>query len=133
MADDEEKAPERAGGQHPGPEAMLGMWAAWMDQMTAAAPAASQAGKLWQMPPAASAMMAGGARQIEDLLSKDPTLRSIAEMWNANPLHKVVPLDWAEIAGALRTVGMRSFARPATAKSVMELSQLVCPLKSGPP
>ena len=104
---------------------MLGMWAAWMDQMSASAPAAAdQAGRLWPVPSAAaSRVMADGTRQIEDLLSRDPTLRSIAQMWNANPLHKVVPLDWAEIVRALRTVGLRSLARPETAKSVMELNQ----------
>ncbi len=67
--------------------------------------------------------MTDGTRQIEDVLSNDPTLRSIAQMWSANPLHKVVPLDWAEIARALRAVGLRSLARPETAKSLMEFNQ----------
>ena len=104
---------------------MLGMWAAWMEQMSASAPAAAgQAGKLRPVPPdAASRAMADGTRQIEDVLSRDPTLRSIGQMWNANPLHKVVPLDWAEIVRALRTVGLRSLARPEAAKSVMEFNQ----------
>ena len=86
--------------------------------------AADQASKLRPVPTdAASRAMADGTRQIEDVLSGDPTLRSIAQMWNANPLHKVVPLDWAEIVRALRTVALRSSARPETAKSVMELNQ----------
>jgi polyhydroxyalkanoate synthase subunit PhaC len=125
MADEEEKMRDRAGGQQPGPEAMLGMWATWMDQMSAAAPAAAdQAGRFWQVPPAAApGVMADGTRQIEDALTRDPTLRSIAQMWSANPLHKVVPLDWAEIARALRTVGLRSLAKPETAKSIVELNQ----------
>ena len=124
MADEEKKARERVG-QQPGPEAMLGMWAAWMDQLSAVAPApADQATKLWQAPPsAASGGIADGARQIEDVLSKDPTLRAIGQMWNANPLHKVVPLDWAEISRALRTVWLRSLAKPETAKSIVELNQ----------
>ena len=41
MADEDEKARERAGGQQRGPEAMLGMWTAWMDQMSASATAAA--------------------------------------------------------------------------------------------
>src|SRR3954447_26825421 len=43
-------------------------------------------------------------KQFEESLSKDPTLRSIEQMWNAIPLREVVPIDWAEIARALRTV-----------------------------
>ena len=79
MADENEKARERAGGQRPGPEAMLDMWAAWMDQMSAPA-AADQAGKLRPvLPDAASRAMADGTRQIEDVLSRVPTLRSIAQ------------------------------------------------------
>ena len=125
MADEEEETRARAGVQHPGPEAMLGMWTAWVDRMSASATTAGdQAGKLWPVPPAAaSGVMAEWNRQIKDVLSGDPTLRAIAEMWSANPLHKVVPLDWAEIAGALRTVGMRSLVSPETAKSLMELNQ----------
>ena len=126
MADEEEKAREPARGQLTGPEAMLAMWSAWMDHMSAAAPAAANAAgkKSLLVPPTdASGAMADGTRQIEDALSKDPTLGAIAQMWNANPLHKVVPLDWAEIARALRTVWLRSLARPETATSVMEFNQ----------
>ena len=42
-------------------------------------------------------------------------LRSIDQMWNANPMREVVPVDWAEIARALRTVWLRSLARPGKA------------------
>ena len=33
-------------------------------------------------------------------------------MWNANPLREVVPVDWAEIARALRIVWLRSLEKP---------------------
>lgn len=76
------------------------------------------------MPPiSAFGGMAHGTGQIGNFFSKDPMLGTIAQMWNANPLRKVVPLDWAEIARALRTVSLRSFAKPRTAKSMMELNQ----------
>ena len=36
-------------------------------------------------------------------------------MWNANPFHEVVPVDWAEIIRSLRTVWIRSLGDPARA------------------
>ena len=43
-------------------------------------------------------------------------------MWNANPLREVVPIDWAEIARALRTVWLRSLRKPETAKAIVEFN-----------
>ncbi|WP_245444735.1 alpha/beta hydrolase [Microvirga sp. KLBC 81] len=56
-------------------------------------------------------------------MAKDPTLRSIDRMWNANPLREVVPVDWAEIARALRIVWLRSLNKPTTALAVADLNQ----------
>ena len=53
-----------------------------------------------------------GVRQLGEMLAKDPILHAAEEALNANPLREVVPLDWAEIARALRTVWLRSLARP---------------------
>ena len=49
------------------------------------------------------------------MLASDPMLASIDRMWNANPLHTVIPVDWAEVVRALRTVWLRSMADPARA------------------
>ena len=38
---------------------------------------------------------ATGLRQLDETLRKNPLLHSIDQMWNANPLREVVPLDWA--------------------------------------
>ncbi|HRO15772.1 MAG TPA: class I poly(R)-hydroxyalkanoic acid synthase [Paracoccus sp. (in: a-proteobacteria)] len=57
------------------------------------------------------------------MLSRNPALRSIDQMWNANPLRDVIPLDWAEIARALRVVWLHSLSRPRTAVSIMEFNQ----------
>ncbi|WP_299364525.1 class I poly(R)-hydroxyalkanoic acid synthase [uncultured Paracoccus sp.] len=67
--------------------------------------------------------LAGGTQQLQEALSQNPTLRSIDQMWNANPLRDVIPLDWAEIARALRIVWVRSLSRPETAVAVMEFNQ----------
>src|SRR3954463_13373480 len=127
MTTDPNKAQSQAGGNAPGPDVMLGLWASWMDQMSAPAQASGGDGKpWWQMTtniPAAPDVLAGGVKQLEDGLAKDPTLRSIDQMWNANPLREVVPIDWAEIVRALRTVWLRSLSKPETAKAAMDFNQ----------
>ncbi len=54
-------------------------------------------------------------RQLGDWLAKDPILRASEEALNANPLHDVIPIDWAEIARALRTVWLHQLSRPESA------------------
>jgi len=120
-----DKAKTQGSGNVPGPDVMLGLWASWMDQMSAPAQAsAGQSKPWWQMTADAATpdVLAGGVKQLEETLSKDPTLRSIDQMWNANPLREVVPVDWAEIARALRTVWLRSLSKPETAKAVMDFN-----------
>jgi polyhydroxyalkanoate synthase len=114
-----------SGARAPGPDVMLGLWASWMDQMSAPAQAAAGQGKpWWQMTTDAPApdALTGGVKQLEEGLSKDPTLRSIDQMWNANPLREVIPIDWAEIARALRVVWLRSLRKPETAKAIAEFN-----------
>jgi polyhydroxyalkanoate synthase len=126
MATDTDKGQIQAGGTVPGPDVMLGLWASWMDRMAAPGQASAGQGKpWWQMTTDAPApdVLAGGVQQLEEGLRKDPTLRSIDQMWNANPLREVVPIDWAEIARALRTVWLRSLSKPETAKAVMDFNQ----------
>jgi polyhydroxyalkanoate synthase len=96
-----------------------------MDQMSAPAQGSVHQGKpWWQMTTDAPVpdVLVGGVKQLEQSLSKDPTLRSIDQMWNANPLREVVPIDWAEIARALRTVWLRSLRKPETAKAIVEFN-----------
>ena len=65
----------------PSPDAMLGVWTSWMEQMT-------------------QAVGQGAGHQV---LAQDPLMRSMDQMWNANPLREVIPVDWAGTAWALRT------------------------------
>jgi polyhydroxyalkanoate synthase len=69
----------------------------------------------------AAGLVEGGVRQLQESLAQDPTLRSIDQMWNANPLRDVVPVDWAEIARALRIVWLRSLRKPDAALAVVDL------------
>ena len=92
--EDSRKSQAQPSGDVPGPDMMLGLWASWMDRISDAAQAsAGQSKPWWQMTADAPLpdVLSGGTRQLEEGLSKDPTLRSIDQMWNANPLREVVP------------------------------------------
>jgi polyhydroxyalkanoate synthase len=72
-----------------GPEAMRRLWSSWVEAASGSAPGTGQTGGAGNLP-------------FEELVANDQVLRSIDQMWNANPLRDVVPVDWAEIAHALR-------------------------------
>jgi polyhydroxyalkanoate synthase len=110
----------------PGPDVMLSLWASWMDQISASARAPSELGTAWWEMTTnnpASNLIAGGVDQLQTSLSQDPTLRTVDQMWNANPLREVVPVDWAEISRALRIVWLRSLRKPSAALAVVDLNQ----------
>ena len=103
------------------PDAMLGLWKSWMH---AASGSAQTWSKSWGDPgtqrrpdAAAGDLLAAGMKQLNEGLGNDPALRAIDQMWNANPLRDVVPVDWAEIAHALRTIWLRSLRDPSKAIS----------------
>ncbi len=102
------------------PDMALGVWLSWMkNQMDASTGQAPAAGGMprWLMTPDAIAgdVRAAGVDQLGQMLASDPLLNSIDRLWNANPLHDVIPVDWAEIVRALRTVWLRSMADPGHA------------------
>jgi polyhydroxyalkanoate synthase len=119
-----DKAQPQADQPAPGPDLMLGMWASWMDQVSSTTQAVAHPGAAWwEMTTSnpAAGLVEGGVRQLQESLAQDPTLRSIDQMWNANPLRDVVPVDWAEIARALRIVWLRSLRKPDAALAVVDL------------
>jgi polyhydroxyalkanoate synthase subunit PhaC len=107
-----------------GPDAMLGLWTSWMQAASGSTQALS---KTWSNPAtswlpaapdaAAGNLLAAGMKQLNDVLGQGQALRTIDQLWNANPLREVVPVDWAEIAQALRTIWLRSLRDPAKAIS----------------
>ncbi len=114
-----------AGSGPPGPDAMLGLWTSWMEQNLGAAQEWIGSDKPWWQvgtDELAGSLLAGGVQQFHDILAKDPLLRSVDQMWNANPLREVVPIDWAEITRALRTVWMHSMRKPE--KSIAAVAEL---------
>ena len=54
----------------------------------------------------------------EGAMANDPLLSAIDKVWDANPLRNIVPLDWAEITRALRTLWMRELSNPQRAVQV---------------
>ena len=102
------------------PEAMLGLWASWMEGAVRSAQSLAQAGPgWWQLAPASLGAADGtpGVEQLAGILARDPYLRTIDQVWNSNPLHDVVPVDWAEIARALRWLWLRTLRDPNKAVS----------------
>ena len=101
------------------PDAALGVWLSWMKghMGPAGGPGLAVPGEHWLMGPDAAAgkMLSAGTEQLRTMLAGDPLLAAIDRMWNANPLHDVIPVDWAEVARALRTVWLRSLADPGRA------------------
>lgn len=97
-----------------GADAMLRLWTSWFE---GAATAAGDPEQWWeaQSDEAVGAMLASSVQQLEGALAADPILNSITKLWNANPLREIVPIDWAGVAWALRTVWVRSLAYPGSA------------------
>lgn len=108
----------------PGPEALLDLWTSWMEAASGSGPGL---GKAWTgpIPPwwptvpdvAGANPLAAGMKPFDDMMGSNSALRAIDQVWNTNPLREVVPVDWAEIAHALRTVWLRTLSDPAKAVS----------------
>ena len=107
----------------PGPDMMLGLWTSWLESASKSPFANVALGERapgafpWRMSAdgMAGELLQGSVRQLGEMLAKDPFLRAAEEALNANPLREVVPVDWTEIARALRTVWLRSLSRPEKA------------------
>ncbi|WP_137180284.1 alpha/beta hydrolase [Roseomonas sp. AR75] len=72
----------------------------------------------WPMGPAGTASPGNWAGafadplRLADTIAANPVLRGLDQMWNANPFRRIIPVDWAEVAWALRTIGLRSAGNP---------------------
>jgi polyhydroxyalkanoate synthase subunit PhaC len=84
----------------PGPDVMLGVWSSSMDAAFSPTQQWSDilrdfGAQWWQVTPdsAAGDLLASNVKQLNDLLAKDPVLRAIDQLWNANPLRDIVPVD----------------------------------------
>jgi polyhydroxyalkanoate synthase subunit PhaC len=102
----------------PGPDAMLTAWMSWVEAVSNSGQGWTRAASPWWGPAPgdlAAGLLGSGATQLGDAVAKAPVLRCMDQMWNANPLRDLVPVDWAGVAWALRTVWLRSLGRPTAA------------------
>jgi polyhydroxyalkanoate synthase subunit PhaC len=102
----------------PGPEMMLGLWTSWLESASKIAGSPTAPGAIsWQVSPdqVTGSLLKGSIEALGEMLSKDQILHTIEEALNANPMHQVIPVDWAQIARALRTVWLRSLKKPEKA------------------
>ena len=109
----------RPGNPLPRPEMTLDFWTAWVESISklasdvGAAPVGLPGQAAWQVSPDQFAV---GLQRLGEMAAKDsildPVLRAADGALNANPLREVIPVDWAEIAWALRTIWLRSISRP---------------------
>jgi len=100
----------------PNAETMLELWTSWVEK--ASKPVAGVPGQIpghTSLDQLSGTVLQGAIRQLGETLAKDPVLRAAEDALNANPLRDVIPVDWAEIARALRTVWLRSMSRPEKA------------------
>ena len=109
------------------PDVLLGIWSTWMKSGSDMAQQwMSPVRPWWQLPEVrAGDLLSAGAKQLTEDFEHHPLLKSIEQLWNANPLHDVIPLDWAGIAWALRTVWLRSLSRPGVLPAFAELNTAV--------
>ena len=106
------------------PEAALGLWLSWVRSQVGAFPGPevdTHSLPPWLVPPGSLTDGAATAPldRFQDFLATDPMLSSIDRAWNANPLHEVIPVDWAEVVRALRTVWLRRLADPGRMLTTM--------------
>ena len=106
-------------------DAVIGLWSQWMETAAQSAqaivkPMEGVAGNWDAM---AGKVMQDSLDQIRRAVADDATLRQIDQMWNANPLKDVVPVDWAAVSAALRTVWLRALRQPGSlAKAAVEMN-----------
>ena len=110
----------------PMPDTVLGLWTSWLESAAklgngGTPPDGASEPAAWQVSPdgLAGAALATQVRQLGEAMAKDPVLRAAEDALNANPLREVIPVDWAEIARALRTVWLRTMSRPEQAMAAL--------------
>ena len=106
----------------PGAEAIMGFWTALAETVSKLAsgqgsPTATPDLDIARLTPdrLSGDLLQRDVHQLGELLARDPVLLAFENALNANPLHQVIPVDWAEIARALRMVWLHQPSHPAAA------------------
>ena len=104
----------------PGPDVILGLWSSWVDWASrqGAGMQANAASRGWWQAPSDQNLgrpAAGRSAPADRHAGEGPDLRAIEDGLNVNPLHDVIPVDWAEIVRALRSIWLLKMSRPGKA------------------
>ncbi|HSL01217.1 MAG TPA: class I poly(R)-hydroxyalkanoic acid synthase [Rubrobacteraceae bacterium] len=90
------------------------LWAQWLQSNMGTVTAPPGASVPWLMSPGVST--GEEAKPLpEGAIRTDPLLSTMEKLWDANPLHNVLPMNWAEITRALQTLWAREMSDPARA------------------
>ncbi len=96
------------------PFAPFEAWAEWLRGNMGAVTAASSASVPWLASPGVSTGEASKALP-EGAIGSDPILSAVEQLWDANPLASLLPINWGEITRSLRTLWRRELSDPARA------------------
>jgi polyhydroxyalkanoate synthase len=92
--------------------AEFGLWAAWIEWVLRQTPETY----VGMFSPACRQIdQTDGVRQLVEAVGNNPFLRIAENALNSHPLRQVIPVDWAEIVRALRTVWLYQISRPENA------------------
>ncbi len=102
------------------PQNPFDLWAAWLKGSMGGSEGQGGANPWsWTMPGAIVGQGTNArANDFNQFLSSDPLLSMVDQVWNANPLREVLPIDWAEITRSLRILWMREMSDPNRAMQV---------------
>lgn len=101
-------------GEAAAPMAPFDLWTQWLKSNMGEVMAPPGASIPWLMP---SGISTGEEAEAlpEGAIRNDPMLQVMEQLWDANPLHNVLPINWVEITRALQTLWAREMNDPARA------------------
>ena len=108
----EERTGEGAGTSTP--MAPIDLWAQWLRSTLGEVTAPPGASVPWLMSSGVSTREE--ADQLpEGAIRQDPLLATVEQLWDANPLQNVLPINWVEITRSLQTLWAREMSDPVRA------------------
>lgn len=112
-------------GQTATPMVPLELWGQWLSSTLGEVTATPGASVPWLTSPGIST--GEEARPLpQGAIRNDPLLSTLEKLWDANPLHNLLPINWAEIVRALQTLWAREMSAPArSAQRAMEYNRRV--------
>src|ERR671916_217176 len=96
------------------PMAPFDLWTQWLKSSLGEVTATPGASVPWLISPGVSTREE--AEQLpEGAIRQDPLLATVEQLWDANPLQNVLPINWVEITRSLQTLWAREMSDPARA------------------